>query len=253
MRRKAWYPLGTRSLHSNPEVGTILAYDHAVWRVVAVNPVPDDLWTDEDRQQVKTWNKFTPKAIILRPIDVTGDDPRARDRDIHLRTRSPHHSWDSFPDEHYPVCSKCREPLPCREQESAKEAALAAKVMGRYDLPGICPACEEPITPRQRVHTFEENLVVPVGPPVTFHLRNGCIGTAADYDRRWCAVDPSRVPTLFCDGTITQHGTGARECSEVSCPGLKAAHRSYTICGCPRSFVGKTLSWGCAPINEVTL
>lgn len=247
-----WFPLGVRDAYKVPEVGTILAIEHAVWRVVAVNQVPMDLWTDEDARLRGAYKNWSPQILVIRPIQITGDDPRARDKDRHLRTNNPHHTFHVFPDEHYPVCSKCNEPLPCREQESAKEAALAAVLMGRYDLPGVCPSCEEPITSRQRAHTFEENLVAPLGPPVTFHLRNGCIGTAADYDRRWCAADPARVPTLFCDGTLTQHGTGARECSDVTCPGLKAQHRSYTICGCPRRFVGKTMEWGCTPINEVT-
>lgn len=250
---RPWCPLGTRSQVQIPTSGTLLAWTHAVWRVVEVNEVPPDQWTETDHQQRRgMYAKFRPQVVVLRPAHITGDDPRARDRDLHLRTNRPHHIWDVYDSEHYPVCKLCQEPLPCREQLATRESTAAATNMARYELAGVCPACQEPVTPRQRSHTFAENLVAPLGPPVTFHLRNGCLDAAAAYDRRFVAADPDRRrPTLYCEGHLTRHGDGGAVCSDLACPGDRAIHTSQGWCRCRCVKEGADFHWLCHEPAEV--
>lgn len=250
---KRWHPLGAHSSFTVPTPGSLLAWDHAVWRVIEVNDVPEDLWAEADHERRKMYGaRWRPQVIVIRPARITGDDPRARDRDQHLRTRTPFHDWFVYPDEHYPVCVRCAEPLPCREQAATRQSAQELERMARYEVAGVCPACKEPVTARQKSHTFGDNLVVPLGPPVTFHLRNQCIGAAAGYDRKYVAADPDRrAPTLYCDGTLTLHGAGSRECSNPTCPGGAAEHRSmgWCRCRCAKDSAG-TILWAC-PMQAV--
>lgn len=231
-----WYPLGAERLYySPPPVGALTAIGHAVWRVVDVQPVPSEKWTDEEREAIeKISHKYRPHMVVVRPVEITGDDPRARDHDVHLHAAGA--TWHVYPDEHYPVCAACGEPLPCREQMAARIAEQSAKYMDRYATEGVCPACQEPVTSRQKSMTFSENLEVPAGPPVTFHVgRGGCRQSAADYEKRWVAADPNRRrAVLSCAGHVTTHNDGTYECTEFNeCPGPRAKHTSFSVCRCP--------------------
>lgn len=214
-----WHPAGTRWQFDPPEVGMLVPYEHAVWRVVSVQPKREGLDGDYTH------------AIVLRPVGITGDDPRDRDRDRHVGLRR--RGVQVYPDEHYPVCATCAEPLPCREQMAARVAQESAKRMGRYEMPGVCPACQEPVTARQKVHTFPGNTEVIGGPPVTFHLRNKCHSSAVRYEERAVAVDPAHPRFLTCPGHVTTHAPGTYQCTEmIDCPGPQAWHRSYELCRC---------------------
>ncbi|MBP2341052.1 hypothetical protein JOF41_007306 [Saccharothrix coeruleofusca] len=232
-----WYPDGTRSSYSPPEVGDLVAWNHAAWRVVEVNPVPEDMWTDEEHRNVRLYKptagtRVLPVRVVLRPAHL-GDDVRTRHRDKHIRHRHGM-EWFVFPTEHYPICARCHEPLPCREQLAAREAEAVIKRMNRYTMPGVCPSCEQPVTIRTKVRTFDENLEMPGGPPVTFHVgRSNCRWDAAAYEKRWVAQDPTNRRTeLSCPGTVTRHNDRSYECTEGrGCRGPVAFHRAYQSCG----------------------
>lgn len=231
-----WHPLGTvHRHHEPPEVGSVLALAHAAWRVIEITHIPTEEWSDKERQKVEHFGPAArPYRVVIRPAAVTLDDPRSKDHDVHLRACGA--SWDVYPDEHYPVCASCSEPMPCREQMAARVAEASAKQMGRYETQGVCPECLEPITSRQKVITFTENLEIPGGPPVTYHAgRHLCRHSAAVYEKRWVAADPGlRKLSLSCPGHMTNHNDGTYECTQLNdCPGPQAFHPSYARCNCP--------------------
>jgi hypothetical protein len=228
-----WHPTGTRP-KAKPAAGALVAYEHQVWRVVSFTRRPPELWSDEACAMVARYGPhYEPHAIVLRQLDVS-DDPKNRGRDLHLESRG--YRWDVYPDEHYPVCASCMEPMPCRERTAERESKAAAERMGRFEMPGVCPACAKPVSSRQKSMTFPDNLEVPGGPPVTFHVgRYGCRGSAARYEERWVAADPGRrKAVLSCRGEVTRHGDGTYECTAPDdCPGPEARHGLYSTCDCP--------------------
>jgi hypothetical protein len=221
-----WHPLGADGKYKL-EPGDILAWEHAVYRVQLVESRP----TDHDEN--------CPVRVIMRPIEITGDDVRDRDHDRALKAPE-HYYWQVYPTEHYPICVKCQEPLPCREQMIEQVAAASAEDFERYSTPGVCPACDKPVSSRQKSISWPDNVVVPFGPPVTFHLRNECRWDAIRYEKRWHAGDPEHRPvTLSCTGHATYHYDGTRECDTETCPGKEAQHQSssrhypgHTDCHC---------------------
>lgn len=235
---RPWFPLGAVTHHGPPPPGSLVAAYHAVWRVRSVAPVPVTDWTTDDDHAIgRLGEPAEPWVVVLRPARLTDDDPAPHRRDRHLRVRRGQ-SWHVYPDGHYPICGACAEPTPCREREAAQEARRQAERMARFDTPGVCPSCGEPVTARQKSRTFAENVVVPLGPPVTFHTRARCHADLLDYEDVWVAADPghrvsSRPPV--CPGTEIIHpGTGVYDCSlGARCPGVthpRVVHRSMTAC-----------------------
>lgn len=252
-----WFPLGTRSVYGCPNVGSVVAFEHEAWRVVETRPLSEEHWNDSERIYARG-GKHTPQAVRLRPVRLENDpDPvKARSGDRHVGSLRVW-SWDVFPDpEHYPVCACCGEPMPCRSEEGRKVAEMAVAQMGRFEMAGVCPACEEPVTGRQKSLTYPDNIEVLGGPPVTFHRRGRCIGGAIDYERRWVAADPGRRrPSLFCEGHLTNHNDGTYDCTSLGlCPGPGTAHRGYTMCRCPDCH-SRPWTWGrgCAPDPKAQL
>lgn len=249
-----WYPDKARARWTTPAVGDLIAVDHGAWRVMEIRPKPADLWTDDEREAVRTSYRpadVTPCNVVIRPARFRGDDPLLRRHDRHLAVRGGQiYTWYVYPDEHYPVCAACGDPTPCRERTAARIAAREMAVMGRYELAGICPACSEVVTARQKSLTYADNLEVPAGPPVTFHQRGRCVGAAVKYERRWVAADPGRRrPSLYCEGNVTNHNDGTYDCTALSeCPGPVTAHRGYSTCRCP-SCHAQPWTWGrgCRP------
>jgi hypothetical protein len=133
--------------------------------------------------------------------------------------------------EHHAVCASCGELAPCREYIAARDqdyaAAKAREKMERdlNILPGCCWSCGEVITQRQKHISFEgENVDLPGGPPVHFHLREKCQGEARTYEKRWAALDPRRRLRLSCLGKVIYHVDGF-ECTEGAlCSGEDAYH-----------------------------
>jgi hypothetical protein len=247
-----WYPDHTRST-STPEAGDLIAFRHAAWRVIEVNPVPEDGWTEEEQRDISRWElrfraQVSPTRMVIRPARIAADDPRSRDHDLHLRVGSGLRTWDIYIDEHYPLCAQCGEPTPCRDRLGQLMAQQALDKMSRYELSGTCPACWEPVTGRQKSVTFSDNLEIPGGPAVTFHIGRGrCRSVAAKYEQRWVAGDPTaRRTTLSCPGDVTNHNDGTYDCTELNgCRGPTADHPSYTRCRCPDCHAGSP--FGCDP------
>lgn len=237
-----WWPDHADRTH-RPEPGQIIGFDHAVWRVIDVQDVPEVDWTDEQRAMVARYkpelrHRYVPHVAVVRPVHITTDDPRAADHDLHLESTDPSRvTWFAYRSEHYPVCGICAEPLPCRDQEAARVGEQEMLRLARYETPGVCPACLEPVTARQKSVTFARNTVLPgVGPPVTFHLRGGCGAEAARYDQH-LAADPAWRPVLWCPHTAVIHpGAGMYECAAgADCPGAgergpSPYHSSLTAC-----------------------
>lgn len=227
-----WTTAGTHRRFLRPEVGAVVAWDFGVWRVIATTDVPEVDWTEREAQRAAMLSFCAPYYVILRPVSVAGDDPRARDHDVHLRVRGDA-GWEVYDDPiHYPVCACCGGTVPCLWLKAQQAGEQALKRMGRYEMAGVCPACAEPVTRRQQSMTWPDNVELPGGPPVTFHLRRACWSTAQAYEKRWVAAAPEqRRHTLSCVGHVTTHGDGTYECTQMmECPGPQAGHRSYTTC-----------------------
>jgi hypothetical protein len=230
-----WHPLGAKMSFERPEVGALIAYDHAAYRVIEVNEPPEDLWSDEERIAVAAGSRSRPYVAVVRPVSIGGDDPRARDHDLHLGARRALTQWWIYPTEHYPVCATCHEPLPCREVSATEQARQAIEHMGRFESPNVCPACEGLITIGQRRQTFNINLEIPGGPPVTFHLRQKCFPSAYRYEMRLRKAFPEAEP-LLCGGlwrdTACDHGPAG--CTSDDCPGSGAVHGERGCHYCPK-------------------
>lgn len=238
-----WFPLGARSVYGCPQVGDIVALNHQAWQVVEITDLPAESWRDADRLA----KPGLQKAVRLRPTRLAGhpDPVKAAAEDVHYGALhvSP---WDVYPDrEHYPVCACCGEPMPCRAEVGRKMAEHAVSEMGRYETAGVCPACDEVVTARQKSLTFPDNLAVLGGPPVTFHIRGRCHYAAMKYEQRWVAADPGRRrTTLSCGGHLTNHNDGTFDCTELGdCPGPAAHHTSYGMCACPDCHA-RPWTWG---------
>lgn len=176
-----WRPLGARIIPAREVVaGDLLAFNHQVWRVLETS-----LRDDPAR----------PYRIVTRPIKVETIQTH-HDSDRHTVWARYSMAY-TFPDEHYPVCVKCFEPLPCREQIIQKAMNESQQRTRRYETPNVCPACQEPITNRQLRQTWPENLIALTGQPVTIHLRRECVDEAKRYDQLW--TDAGRMSQLGFD------------------------------------------------------
>lgn len=210
-----------------PEPGWLIAMNRTTWVVVDVR--------EGDQHDDFLWE------LIVHSPDAS---------DRHLSARFGHQlrAWWPLP-EHYAVCHRCGDLAPCRAHTDAILAAEQAVRMERELrlLPGCCPACQEPVTSRQRSIVFEGEYVRnPLGPPdVAFHLRRECRGEAARYEEAWVRADPTRARsllTLTCAGTVVVCGDRHAECfgaDDQACPSIHARHRGYTACwaqthGCGR-------------------
>jgi hypothetical protein len=233
-----WEPSDARPQHTTPTPGQLVGWDHAVWRVIKVKPYPQDRWTDEHREYVVRFGEsYAPVHVWLRPAQHDSADPvEARRYDRSVSAVGGRTTWYVYRTEHYPVCVRCQEPLPCREMWSEAVARHAIAELRDFEVAGVCPACSEPVSARQRSITFSDNLMIPGGPPVTFHVRSRCRWQAMRYEDRWVAADPERRrTTLSCPGFYTAHNDGTYDCSEFGeCRGTQAEHRGGSgVCRCP--------------------
>lgn len=246
-----WAPAMSKTHYDRrPPVGQLIALDRKPWRVLTVEDVPADEWSDEHRDRWLDDNM--PDPWHYRPFEVVVEDAFGQRGRL---TVGPRHfaSWHVLP-EHYAVCVSCGELAPCLHHTSM---LAAQRVMKRVEhdmqiLPGCCPACQEPITSRQESVTFPgENLLVPLGyPDPTFHLRRACRSGAERYEEMWVAVDPTRprsLLTLRCTGGIVVHHDGSAECHGAEdCPSVYAHHRHYTACYAQSHGCGR----GCSPAGH---
>lgn len=224
-----WWPDHTKMSTDTPGVGTLIGLNHGVWRVIDVQSQPREEWDDTDHQAVaEHGDDHAPQLVHLQP--VCGRETRPG----RVRTWPGMHSWHVYRSEHYPVCGLCGEPTPCREREADRITEHELTVMARYETPGVCPACQEPVTGRQKSITFTDNIRVPGGPSVTYHVgRERCRDAASRYETSWAAQDPTRRTTLSCLGRITTHNDGTYECTAGDeCRGPNARHETYAACSC---------------------
>lgn len=173
-------------------------------------------------------------ALIVRPLGAQYDFAQYN-QGISVRSTA---LVDVLP-EHYVVCAKCGQLPPCAEVWNEHVARQVTERAARYEVAGVCPACEEPVTNRQRMIRVEENIVVPLGPPVTFHARQKCESAAVRYDQQ-VAEATGRAPVLSCPSRQVRHMDGQRECDNEACPGQHVPHHGFAMChylnadGCAR-------------------
>lgn len=236
---RRWSPDHTTRSADPPNVGDLIAWEHNVWRVLAVHVKPESEWTSEERHEVMSykrsaWNRIAPATVTARPLLPTTVGPAATRQDMNLTKEAGRFDWRIYIDEHYPVCGQCGEPTPCRDRIGLREAEQALQKMDRHETTGVCPSCLEVISDRQKSITFTENLEIPGGPPVTFHVgRGNCRYSASAYEKRLVDADSNRRTTLSCPGDVTTHNDGTYDCTaDAECRGPDAFHPSYQTCEC---------------------
>lgn len=194
-----WTPLGARELGTNlPQPGTLVALRHTVYRTVRFDEIPECMWTKEDHD---AWDQRRKRPFLL-VADGLRDGVRYEIRgraNTNFRTGQLVLELHAYPSEHFPMCSECSEPMPCRAdlRREATEAAVERemRVWARFSKPGACPRCGEEVRPRQQSETWP-NIKVPGGPDVTFHVgRDDCAEAAARYDRQW-SEETGQAPKL---------------------------------------------------------
>ena len=236
-----WRASGSSGLYGKrPTPGQILAVDFRAWRVL---DIVDVLPIDTER----------PEYILgVAPIAQGGSEgkrhiltvrerPATRSRfdggALYVGSAGGSPNFDVL-DEHFSVCGKCGDVQPCREVWAEAQGAHAVKELMRFDDPSACPACQEPITLRQKTVALP-NVVSPLGGTVTFHARQRCLHSAVMYEKRVLKAGAIPALTLSCGGRLIEHVDGTLECLDLDCPDVNAAHGNYEQCryrshGCPR-------------------
>lgn len=159
------------------EEGRIVAWERKPWRVIDVRDA-------NHREGEPTYQKYM--YIRLRPVDITDDLTSAEAHLVDVRLRGPRRATDGLfvLRDHYGLCVHCNELMPCHELTAQWSTEHEIKTMTRYETAGVCPGCLEVVTHRQASETFP-NVVVPLGPPVTFHAgRKSCRYAMEQYRER---------------------------------------------------------------------
>ena len=249
----SWHPAGVVKEYGRRRltVGDLVAYDHRAWEVTHVRVedfAEDDLpraggYRPEYLEQMRPW------SVSLRRIHGARHDRENSRQEIALRVRAfAYGSFDRYANGRVPLCSCHGEPWPCieadQQAQAVKELEAAERELSR--MPGCCPACDEPVTSRQKSITFGgPNVRNPLAEGPTFHLRRKCRHEAARYEEAWVNAEAGRqrsLLTLTCAGTVIVHGDGSAECfgaDDSDCPSVFARHRGYSACyiqthGCGR-------------------
>lgn len=234
-----WSPTGrSQDTCDRPEVGQIVGWRYATWRVIEVAVRADADLTDEDRKVLNGYkpqfrDRARPYVVVVRhergPILVKHTQ-RLHDGSLTVHLGMPvgrHHRWHVM-DERYAVCACCNHPHPCQEYARERIAEAEAERLTRLldsHAPGVCAACREPITTRQKVMVFPEpSLLVPGAPGPTYHAnRWSCRRQARSYelDKRLPAY-PDVVRLASCPGLMFRHeADGREECTaEAMCTGM---------------------------------
>lgn len=176
------FPAGTELvLPENLRRGDLVSHRGRLCRVVSVE---EQGGAEPHQWQERSW------VVILRPWKLTLEWT-AMSADTHWRCHYFFRFYRySESTEHVPVCSQCGGPWPCPqlhiEQQVREEAAEAEQFAVP---PGVCPACQEPVTQRQLRQEWPINLyALDREQPVTFHLRRQCEAAALRYDRAMIAA-----------------------------------------------------------------
>lgn len=248
-----WRPEGIthRYGRTRPAVGDVVALDRRAWEVTHVG---DAVPTPEEQDRIDSYtpayrDEMRPYRVSLRrlhgPVHKSENDRQEVAFRVPVGAYGP---MPSYAHGRVPLCSCCGHPWPCllADQQRLAEKELAAAEKAMALMPGCCPACEEPITSRQKSITFGgPNVSNPLAEGPTFHLRQKCRHAAARYEDAWVAAEPNRLRsllTLRCEGTVIVHGDGTAECfgaNDSECPSVYAQHRCGMACyvqshGCGR-------------------
>lgn len=252
-----WHPEGVAREYGRrrPAVGDLVAYDYRAWEVMDVT-VRD--FADGDQEHASGYrpqyrDEMRPYSVTLRRVHGAHHDRENSRQEIGLGIRAfTYGGFDRYQNGRVPLCSCHNQPWPCLEadQQTQAEKELKAAERELRVLPGCCPACEEPVTSRQRCITFGgPNVRNPLAEGPTFHLRRACYGAAARYEEAWVAAEPGRprsLLTLSCSGTVIVHDDGTAECFGADgsdCPSTYAKHRSHMACYVQSHGCGR----GCTP------
>lgn len=239
-----WWPEGIKrgGGSGRPNVGATVAFDRRAWEVRHVTEA--DLMPEEEKRIAGYREPYRTRALPYRVTLRRLHGPKhPRENDVgDIGLRVPVAAYDplpAYPNGRVPLCSCCGHPWPCLEADQQAQAAKELKAAEREMrlLPGCCPACEEPVTSRQKSITFGgPNVRNPLAEGPTFHLRSKCRSDAARYEEAWVADEPGRARsllTLSCAGTVIVHGDGSAECFGADgsdCPSVYASHRGYMAC-----------------------
>lgn len=255
-----WRPEGVAREYGRrrPTVGDLVAYDYRAWEVahVKMRDFEDDDQARATGYRPQHYDEMRPYSVSLRRIHGERHEHENSRQEIGLRVRAfTYGGFDRYADGRVPLCSCHGHPWPCRDsdQQAQAEKEIKAAEKELRLLPGCCPACEEPVTSRQKAITFGgPNVRNPLAEGPTFHLRRKCQHAAAKYEDAWVAAEPGRqrsLLTLTCAGTVIVHGDGTAECfgaDESDCPSVFARHRGYSACYIQSHGCGR----GCSPVGH---
>lgn len=240
---ESWEPKGGRRVEWREVApGDLIAANRAIWRVAEVRDVPVPDWDEHDREyfeQAREYARTSPGSVVAatdedswqrRPLYVivtpAGGGKRRR---IRVRPYAGFRvAYVLHP--HYPVCTECGEPWPCREIDITQEVAAEAAKLAALEsiLPGCCWACGEPVTHRQNAIRFSgDNLLLPSRPGPLFHLRRKCLSGAIQYERQWVPAAEGRRWRLSCPGRLIIHVDGPDCTEDPLCPGPQARHGTF--------------------------
>lgn len=228
MIRRRWSPLGTHTALDIPAVGSLIAREHAVWRIVNVTDLPltdgdREVWLDANMPDLETW-RGRPRRVDVQWLGGARPDwanPNGPVQAAHLTLPAATYraeDWHVYPSGRWAQCSCCGEPMPCRAELQDREVNASLKQMEEFAarVPGSCWACGEPVSRRQKAVRYPGvNLDLPGGLEPVFHSRQQCAGAAKEYELRWIVEDPRRERILTypkCGGILTVHADGSSEC-----------------------------------------
>lgn len=231
-----WHPFGVANSYerTRPAVGQVIAWDYRAWEVTHVSdaePTADEL--EALVGYVEPWrSRMLPYKISLRRLHGDPHERENSNRDVPLRApaRMLSSAFGIYEDGRVPLCSCHQHPWPCRDMcDEAKAADAMAKVEREMRLlPGCCPACQEPVTSRQKAITFGgPNVRNPLAEGPTFHLRRACRNAASTYEELWVTDEPGRKRSLL---TLSCAGSECFGADGSDCPTIYARHRGYMAC-----------------------
>lgn len=233
--------------------GDLIVSGRKVWAVREARLVPVIDWDEADRERYEAERDRAARAAQAgRPFPPDGRlnpgseeewagrplylilVPASGGKRAHVKVR-PYRAFRVYVlHPHYPVCRECGEPWPCPELDIKREVDRQSAELARLEkvMPGCCWCCGEPVTSRHKSVVFEgENLLLPGGAAVVFHLRRrsaggvSCLSAAIGYEEKWVPAEGGRRWRLSCPGNVVRHLDG-QECSELGyCPGPGAWHR----------------------------
>ena len=180
--------------------------------------------------------RFIPWVVIDAASDVDGTYSLIIEQHLGEATgkrKRLHFAFPRWPDrrvwklpEHYAICRCCQQLPPCQQVYTDAIYQQSQANAARYETAGVCPACQEVVTDRQRSFLFATNLYVPLGPQVVFHARQRCRSVAIRYDEH-LAQREGRQPALSCSGLLVHHWAKPASCTNDNCPGEGADHGRF--------------------------